>query len=80
LIPCTDEMRKDQEKNDRALEKNNAAIVITEAEIKNTALMETVESILNDEAKVKGMKQSAKQMERPDAAAKLVEAVLSIMK
>lgn len=42
--------------------------------------MATVDSILNDEAKLNGMKLSAKQMGRQDAAAKLVEAVLSIMK
>ncbi|PXE80313.1 undecaprenyldiphospho-muramoylpentapeptide beta-N-acetylglucosaminyltransferase, partial [Listeria monocytogenes] len=46
----------------------------------NTDLMATVDSILNDEAKLNSMKLSAKQMGRPDAAAKLVEAVLSIMK
>lgn len=41
-------------------------IVITEAELKNTDLMATVDSILNDEAKLNGMKLSAKQMGRPN--------------
>lgn len=80
LIPSPYVTANHQENNARALEKNNAAIVITEAELKNTDLMATVDSILNDEAKLNGMKLSAKQMGRPDAAAKLVEAVLSIMK
>lgn len=69
-----------QEYNARALEKNNAAIVITEAELKETDLMAAIDSILNDEEKLTGMKQSAKQMGRPDAANKLVEVALSIMK
>ncbi|MBC1429349.1 undecaprenyldiphospho-muramoylpentapeptide beta-N-acetylglucosaminyltransferase [Listeria seeligeri] len=80
LIPSPYVTANHQEYNARALEKNNAAIVITEAELKETDLMAAIDSILNDEEKLTGMKQSAKQMGRPDAANKLVEVALSIMK
>lgn len=79
LIPSPYVTANHQENNARALEKQ-CCNRNYRSRIKNTDLMATVDSILNDEAKLNSMKPSAKQMGRPDAAAKLVEAVLSIMK
>lgn len=80
LIPSPYVTANHQEKNARALEKNGAAVVITEAELRNTDMMQVIDSIILDAEKLKAMRFEAKQMGTPDAADRLARLVMEIRK
>lgn len=68
-----------QEMNARILEKAGSAVVITEKQLENEKLIETLDELLAKPETLKTMGEKAKGLARPDASAKIVEALLGLV-
>lgn len=67
LVPWSGAMANHQEENARAFERNGAAIVLKDAEVK-TKLAETVLALLSNPERMHTMAEAMKQRDNPDAA------------
>lgn len=67
LIPWAGAMANHQEENARAFERDGAAIVLTDKEVK-TKLTETVLALLEDNVRLGAMAEAMKRRNNPDAA------------
>ena len=68
-----------QEMNARILEKAGSAVVITEKQLENEKLIETLDELLAKPETLKTMGEKAKGLARPEASAKIVEALLGLV-
>ncbi len=68
LVPWSKAAANHQEENARAFERDGAAIVLTDAEVKQK-LMPTLQEILGDDNKCTAMSAAMKRRDNPDAAA-----------
>ena len=75
LIPSPYVTNNHQYKNALDLTKNDAAILIEEKDLNSDILTHTIDNILNDEEKIKKMKESLKNMSVNDSADKIYEAI-----
>ncbi|EUJ32078.1 undecaprenyldiphospho-muramoylpentapeptide beta-N- acetylglucosaminyltransferase [Listeria floridensis FSL S10-1187] len=80
LIPSPYVTANHQENNARSLERNGASIVITEKELGETDLMQKVDGIMSDEMALNEMAFHAKEIGVPDAAKRLVDVAVNLMK
>jgi UDP-N-acetylglucosamine--N-acetylmuramyl-(pentapeptide) pyrophosphoryl-undecaprenol N-acetylglucosamine transferase len=80
LIPSPYVTNNHQEKNARVLEARGAAVVILESELNAERLLAVVDEILSDDQKYLEMRQNAKRLGVPDAAQRLYEEVVSLIK
>ncbi|WP_088809574.1 MULTISPECIES: undecaprenyldiphospho-muramoylpentapeptide beta-N-acetylglucosaminyltransferase [Listeria] len=80
LIPSPYVTANHQENNARSLERNGASIVITQEELTQANLMEKVDAIMVDETKLNKMAYAAKELGVPDAAERLVDVVVQLIK
>lgn len=71
LIPSPNVVRNHQEQNAREFEKNNAAVVITEAELSGEVLFTRLMDMISDSDKLENMSQNMKRMAKTDALEKL---------
>ncbi len=67
-----------QEMNARILEKAGSAVVITEKQLESEKLIETLDELLANPEKMKTMGEKAGGLARPDASAKIVEALFEL--
>jgi UDP-N-acetylglucosamine--N-acetylmuramyl-(pentapeptide) pyrophosphoryl-undecaprenol N-acetylglucosamine transferase len=67
-----------QEMNARALEKAGSAVVITEKELDDEKLTQTLISLLKDEGKLKEMGERARRLSKPQAAPDIVRGLLEM--
>src|SRR5665213_1739525 len=68
-----------QEMNARILEKAGSAVVITEKQLESEKLIETLDELLANPEKMKTMGEKAGGLARPDASAKIAEALLGLV-
>lgn len=80
LIPSPYVTNNHQEKNARALEKNGAAMVLTENELSGERLLSEIDAILSNEQKLSDMKHAAKAQGVPDASEKLYQVLDELVK
>ncbi|WP_239254624.1 undecaprenyldiphospho-muramoylpentapeptide beta-N-acetylglucosaminyltransferase [Listeria ilorinensis] len=80
LIPSPYVTANHQEQNARSLEKNGAAVVITENRLPEVNLMEEIDRIMASEETLADMKYRAKELGKPDASTKLVETAVEIIR
>lgn len=64
-----------QEMNARALEKAGSAVVITERELDDEKLTQTLIALISDEGRLREMGGKARQLAKPDAASDIVKAL-----
>jgi UDP-N-acetylglucosamine--N-acetylmuramyl-(pentapeptide) pyrophosphoryl-undecaprenol N-acetylglucosamine transferase len=67
-----------QEMNARTLEKAGSAVVITERELNEEKLTQTLIALLSDEGRLKAMGEAAKRLAKPTAAADIVKGILEM--
>ena len=75
LVPFAGATHGHQEANARALEREGAAVVLTEAEASEESLGDAIAALLSDPARLAAMGDAARRGARPDAAARLCEIV-----
>lgn len=80
LIPYPYAAANHQEFNARQMEKANAAEVMLENDITPQKLAEKIKDLITDHEKILNMARASKAMARPDAAAKIVEECLCLLK
>ncbi len=78
LIPFPYAADDHQTENARAMVEAGAAAMIRESELSAEALYSLVESLLEDDKKLRGMEQKSKALGRPDAAARIVDACVRL--
>ena len=78
LIPSPNVAYNHQETNARQLEKNGAALVLTENELTVQTLQEKIELLLSDETKLYTIGENAKKMGTPDATERIYQIVEEI--
>jgi UDP-N-acetylglucosamine--N-acetylmuramyl-(pentapeptide) pyrophosphoryl-undecaprenol N-acetylglucosamine transferase len=78
LIPFPYAADDHQTENARAMVEAGAATMIRESELSAEALYSLVESLLEDDKKLRGMEQKSKALGRPDAAARIVDACVRL--
>ena len=76
IVPSPYVAENHQEKNARALEKNNACVVITEAECTPELLYQTTTQLLFDEARLAAMGKNAAKMAVFDSSEKIYQYIL----
>jgi len=67
-----------QERNARALETAGSAVVITEKQLENEKLIQTLDEMLANPSQLKAMGEKASKLARPDATAKIVEVLFQL--
>ena len=67
-----------QEMNARILEKAGSAVVITEKQLENEKLIETLDELLANPETLKTMGEKAKGLARPEASAEIVKALFEL--
>jgi UDP-N-acetylglucosamine--N-acetylmuramyl-(pentapeptide) pyrophosphoryl-undecaprenol N-acetylglucosamine transferase len=75
LVPFAGATHGHQEANARALEREGAAVVLTEAEASEDSLGGAIAALLTDPARLAAMGDAARSAAKPDAAARLCEIV-----
>lgn len=75
LIPFAAAAENHQLVNARALQKNNAALVIEEAELNEDLLLEKVKLIIENEEKLKSMSAAAGEMSQKDSLANIIRII-----
>lgn len=75
LIPSPYVTNNHQYKNAIDLTNNGAAVIIEEKNLNSKILVDTIDSILYDEGKIKNMKKSLRDMSIKDSATKIYEAI-----
>ena len=68
-----------QEMNARALEKAGSAVVITEKQLENEKLIQTLDGFLANPDQMKTMGAKARELARPEASARIVETLLGMV-
>jgi UDP-N-acetylglucosamine--N-acetylmuramyl-(pentapeptide) pyrophosphoryl-undecaprenol N-acetylglucosamine transferase len=79
LVPYPYAAENHQEFNARVLEREGAAVVIRDAELTGTKLVETIRQILSDPGKFTIMAQASQRRGRPDAALAIANAIISLV-
>jgi UDP-N-acetylglucosamine--N-acetylmuramyl-(pentapeptide) pyrophosphoryl-undecaprenol N-acetylglucosamine transferase len=79
LIPSPFVANNHQEYNARAIERNGAAIVITESQLESDILREQVINIINNKQVLKEMSANAKKLSNIDAADKIYEIIINLV-
>ncbi|EUJ44262.1 undecaprenyldiphospho-muramoylpentapeptide beta-N-acetylglucosaminyltransferase [Listeria riparia] len=79
LIPSPYVTANHQEKNAESLAKKDAAVIISEATLTPHILLDVIDGIMDNPEKLAKMQYEAKQLGVPDAADKLVDAILDII-
>lgn len=75
LVPLPTAAENHQEKNALAREKQGAAVMLREAGLSGERLADTVETLLDDPAKLARMAQASLALGRPEAAARVADLV-----
>ena len=78
LIPWSSAMDNHQEYNARAFERDGAAIVLTDMEVKNK-LADTILTLLNDPNKLRSMAEAMHRRDHPEAATVVTQWLMSNM-
>jgi len=78
LVPYPYATAAHQDANAAVLQKAGAALVIPDRELDGRRLWSEVERLLEDEERLRRMAEAARGLGKPDAAARLAEAVLSL--
>ncbi len=71
MIPSSHVTHNHQEKNAEVLEKNGSAVVIKEKDLTSDLMMNTIDSLINDDKKLKEMSEASKLMGVKDSATKI---------
>lgn len=79
LIPLKIAAENHQEYNARVMEKSNAAVVITEAEMNSDLVYNTIISLIQDQDRLQKMRAALDKMARPGAVEKIVDAIIQII-
>lgn len=79
LIPLPGSAENHQEMNARSLEKNGAAIVVLQKDIKEK-LFTGILNLINDETKISEIKSNVKKFSDPEAAMKIAKEVILLTK
>ncbi|MBD3384255.1 undecaprenyldiphospho-muramoylpentapeptide beta-N-acetylglucosaminyltransferase [candidate division KSB1 bacterium] len=79
LIPLKIAAENHQEYNARVMEKHNAAVVITEAELNSNLVYNTIIALIQDQDRLRKMRAALKEMARPDAGEKIVDVIMQII-
>ncbi|QQE75897.1 undecaprenyldiphospho-muramoylpentapeptide beta-N-acetylglucosaminyltransferase [Brevibacillus composti] len=80
LIPSPYVTNNHQEKNARGLERQGAAVVILEKELSGERLWEALVSILGDQARWAGMRESSRKLGMPEAATDIYQLMKRLIK
>lgn len=80
LVPYPYAAENHQEHNARVLEKNGASVVIRDSVLTGETLLESVESLLSDRNKLHSMSEAAKRLGRPDAATRIAELAVALIR
>ena len=80
LVPSPYVSNNEQDINARQLEKAGGAVVIEEKSCSGKILFDTVLKILNDDSALAGMSDAQKKLGVPDAAEKIVDLIVSLVK
>jgi UDP-N-acetylglucosamine--N-acetylmuramyl-(pentapeptide) pyrophosphoryl-undecaprenol N-acetylglucosamine transferase len=80
LIPKSHAVDNHQEYNARALERKGAAVVLTENELKGDRLYKQVSGLIKNKTLLSKMKQASKKMEKADAAEKICDIIVEMVK
>ncbi len=80
LVPSPHVTNNHQEHNARALEVHGGAVVIPEAESSGRKLYETARALLADPERLKTMKLAQSRLSTPDAAERIMETGLSLLR
>jgi UDP-N-acetylglucosamine--N-acetylmuramyl-(pentapeptide) pyrophosphoryl-undecaprenol N-acetylglucosamine transferase len=67
-----------QEMNARTLERAGSAVVITEKQLESEKLIQTLDELLANPEKMKTMGGAAGRLARPEASARIVEALFEL--
>jgi UDP-N-acetylglucosamine--N-acetylmuramyl-(pentapeptide) pyrophosphoryl-undecaprenol N-acetylglucosamine transferase len=67
-----------QEMNARVLERAGSAVVITEKQLEDERLIQTLEDLLSNPSRLKAMGEEAGKLARPEAAAQIVDALFQM--
>lgn len=78
LIPSPNVVRNHQEQNAREIEKNGAAVVITEDELSADKLYDTLVELISDKDKLDTMSECALKLAKPNALDKIYELILNM--
>lgn len=78
LIPKSYTAGNHQYFNAKSYEDKGASVVIKESDLSGEILLDTIESLLNDEKKLKEMGNSSKKMASIDAVEKIVDEILKL--
>ncbi len=78
LVPFAGATHGHQEANARALEREGAAVVLTEENASEQSLGDAISALLSDPARLAAMGDAARRSARPDAAARLCDLVLEV--
>ncbi|GAB7387661.1 undecaprenyldiphospho-muramoylpentapeptide beta-N-acetylglucosaminyltransferase [Bacillaceae bacterium] len=79
LIPSPYVTNNHQEKNARWMEENGASVMILEKDLRGDLLFAKIMEILGDREKWEGMRQAAKRLGHPDAAARMYGEIMRIL-
>ena len=79
LIPKTYTAENHQEYNARALEKNGAAVVILESELKDGKLLKTIDKIINNSNELTAMSLNSKKLGQLNAEEEIYKLVLELV-
>ncbi len=77
LVPWSGAMANHQEENARAFERDGAAIVLTDPQVK-TKLADSVLALLNDKGRKRDMAEAMKRRDHPEAARIVAEWLLAV--
>jgi len=80
LIPFPHAIHDHQTLNARALEKSAAAVLIPQKDLTGAKLASALLDLLGDEARLDAMAAAAKGMGRPDAAARIADLAIAVMR
>lgn len=75
MIPSPYVTHNHQVKNAESMEKNGACLIIREEELSKEKLINSIDSLLDNEIKLENMKKSAKKLGKIDSATKIAEIV-----
>jgi len=80
LIPSPYVTNNHQEKNARGLEREGAAVVILEKDLKGESLLVELRGLLEDEERWQTMREQSRRLGKPDAATQIWELLQAAMK
>ena len=80
LIPSPNVTNNHQEYNARALEKQGAAIVFTEKELKENVLCKTINDLISNEITLKKMSQNSMKMGIKNGTEKIYDLIIKLLK